>query len=345
MDRRMDQDGVGIRLLILFAEASPRCDEPLSTTQNTRSAAAYSGRSMTCSTRRPNGSIPVLASQRPMTRPCWTSQAARYCNAPPRSYSASTRRQPTRGRPEGRVTANAGLDARFLVGADDPVERVEPLPLPVALVQVQDDGGLLEEVGGAREDPVFVLPGLDGVLVEDSPDRAAADRLVQFARARLARSVVDWRLNGLPVRATTSQAIEATTALSRGGKDRLAATAGIVLEGEPPVAQRCRQRRMELGCRSRRAAAAPLESAGDSWRSKTRWWRCRRCDAAVRGREEASGLGEELVRESSGDEAAEGQARDDSSTDWPRDFSDDHSQHSGRLRESVTLPLIVKWPT
>jgi len=35
------------------------------------------------------------------------------------------------------------------------------------------------------------------------------------------------------VRATTSQAIEATIALSRGGKDRLAAPAGVVLEGEP----------------------------------------------------------------------------------------------------------------
>ena len=50
--------------------------------------------------------------------------------------------------------------------------------------------------------------------------------------ARLARSVVDWRLNGFPVRATTSQAIEATTARSRGGKDGLAASAGIVLEGK-----------------------------------------------------------------------------------------------------------------
>src|SRR5258708_11458789 len=50
--------------------------------------------------------------------------------------------------------------------------------------------------------------------------------------ARLARSVVDWRLNGFPVRATTSQAMEATIALSRGGKDRLAATAERVFESE-----------------------------------------------------------------------------------------------------------------
>jgi hypothetical protein len=52
--------------------------------------------------------------------------------------------------------------------------------LPVSLVQIQDDGGLLEEVGGAREDPVFVLPRLNRVLVEDSPNRGAADGLVEF---------------------------------------------------------------------------------------------------------------------------------------------------------------------
>src|SRR3954452_13114956 len=56
--------------------------------------------------------------------------------------------------------------------------------------------------------------------------------LFSSSRTRLARSVVDWRLNGFPVRATTSQAIEATTALSRGGRDRLAAPARIVLEGK-----------------------------------------------------------------------------------------------------------------
>src|SRR3954453_1761510 len=56
--------------------------------------------------------------------------------------------------------------------------------------------------------------------------------LFSSSRARLVRSVVDCRLSGLPVRATTSQAMETTMALSRGGKDRLAATSGIVLEAQ-----------------------------------------------------------------------------------------------------------------
>src|SRR5271167_3607941 len=50
--------------------------------------------------------------------------------------------------------------------------------------------------------------------------------------ARLARSVVDCRLSGFPVRATTSQAMDTTIALSRGGKDGLAASSGIVFQGK-----------------------------------------------------------------------------------------------------------------
>src|SRR5947209_4445456 len=43
---------------------------------------------------------------------------------------------PFRPRLKGRMNAKAGLDAGLLVAAEDPVERVESLPLPVALVQV-----------------------------------------------------------------------------------------------------------------------------------------------------------------------------------------------------------------
>src|SRR5205085_2517850 len=51
---------------------------------------------------------------------------------------------------------------------------------PVARVQVQHAGGLGEEIRGAGEDPVFVLPRLDGVGIEDAPDRRAANRFAQF---------------------------------------------------------------------------------------------------------------------------------------------------------------------
>jgi len=48
--------------------------------------------------------------------------------------------------------------------------------------------------------------------------------LFNSSATRRARSVVDWRLKGLPVRATTSQAMEATMALSRRGKGGLASS-------------------------------------------------------------------------------------------------------------------------
>src|SRR5437870_11904821 len=71
-------------------EAWPRGEEPLSTIQYTQRAEAYGSASMTWATRRSKGSMPVWASQRPKTLARCTSQAARYCRAPPRSYSCST---------------------------------------------------------------------------------------------------------------------------------------------------------------------------------------------------------------------------------------------------------------
>src|SRR5262249_57068230 len=88
--------------------------------------------------------------------------------------------RPLRARLQRRVPADAGLYAGLLVAAEDLVEWVEPLPLVVALVQVQDYRGLGEEVGGAGEEPVLVLPGLDRVPVQDLPDGGAADGLVQL---------------------------------------------------------------------------------------------------------------------------------------------------------------------
>ncbi len=56
---------------------------------------------MTWATSRANGLIPVLGSRRPITRAWCTSLAARYCSAPLRWYSCSTRI--IRAFPGGRV--------------------------------------------------------------------------------------------------------------------------------------------------------------------------------------------------------------------------------------------------
>src|SRR3954447_8737151 len=120
--------------------------------------------------------------------------------------------------------------------------------------------------------------------------------LFSSSRTRLARSVVDWRLNGFPVRATTSQAIDATTALSRGGKDRLAAPARIVLEGElssgpalPPTADGA-GKKIEAGRGSHVGKRGAFVKEQDQACTLPEV-RC--CGSSV---DEASCFGEELIR-------------------------------------------------
>src|SRR3954470_23834152 len=121
--------------------------------------------------------------------------------------------------------------------------------------------------------------------------------LFNSSAARLARSVVDWRLSGLPVRATTSQAMETPMALSRGGKGRLPAAPRGIVEGKlplspalPPAADTVRVKvelSGDLDVGSRRAFVqeqyqeSPLPEV--------------RCCSACGG--ESSGLGEELIGE------------------------------------------------
>src|SRR3954465_6984175 len=176
--------------------------------------------------------MPVLASQRPMTRPSWTSQAARYCNAPPRSYSASTRRR----RPgAGPRVAWRRMRAWMLVFSSELMIRSKGsarFPCQKPSYRSRTTAAFSKKSAARGKIQCSYCQGL---MASSSRIRQTVLRLMGLfssSRARPARSVVDWRLNGSPVRATTSQAIEATTALSRGGKDRLTATAGIVLEGE-----------------------------------------------------------------------------------------------------------------
>src|SRR6266542_195938 len=73
-------------------------------------------------------------------------------------------------------TAQAGLDAGLLVGADDVVIGPQGVALEDELVEVQDHLDLGHEVGIARVHPARVLPGLERVGLEDALDAADADR-------------------------------------------------------------------------------------------------------------------------------------------------------------------------
>jgi hypothetical protein len=168
--------------------------------------------------------------------------------------------------------------------------------------------------------------------------------LFSSSRARLARSVVDWRLNGFPVRATTSQAIEATTALSRGGKGRLPATAGVVLEAEltsgpalPPTAD-------GIGMKIETSSGSHVGERGEFVEEQDQ--ACTLPEVRRRGSsaEEASSLGEELIREGRAMKRRWAGHETTPRAIGRRVFSDD-TPSIGRLQRLLTLPLFVKWTT
>ncbi len=71
------------------------------------------------------------------------------------------------------------LNACLLVGTEDEIPVFQGGAFPLPRVQVEDRPCLFQELGVSREDPVLVLPRLDGIFVEDAPHRATADRPIQ----------------------------------------------------------------------------------------------------------------------------------------------------------------------
>ncbi len=80
---------------------------------------------------------------------------------------------------QARMTTNAGLNAGFLIGADNVVVRAKELALPDPSVQIQHPASLLLKLGVAGKNPVFVPPGFDRISVQNAADGGAADGLPQ----------------------------------------------------------------------------------------------------------------------------------------------------------------------
>jgi hypothetical protein len=74
--------------------------------------------------------------------------------------------QPRTTRPgrDERMAAQQRLQLGLLVGTDDVIARVQPPPLPTALIEVQGATGLLTELRIARKDPRAPRPRPDRVL-------------------------------------------------------------------------------------------------------------------------------------------------------------------------------------
>ncbi len=82
-----------------------------------------------------------------------------------------------------RMLAAPGLDTGLLVGRDHEFIVLESLTIPTTLIQIQNAACFKSKIGVAREDPGSMLPRTDGVLVQPTPNGAAAN-LSDQARAR-----------------------------------------------------------------------------------------------------------------------------------------------------------------
>src|SRR5262245_47770626 len=99
------------------AARSPRCDEPLSTIQNTRRAERYGSWSITSSTSRPKAALPVLGSHRPKTTARWRPGTAGACVLVLDSHGL------VRSDGQGLMQPSADLDAGLLIGTQHVVVR------------------------------------------------------------------------------------------------------------------------------------------------------------------------------------------------------------------------------
>ena len=118
------------------AAVQPRCEEPLSTIQNTRRAVAYGLLVMTFSTSSVNGAMPVVLAQCPIT--CARARrGGQVCQgAVSAVFGFHPHRLATRPGRCALVDAAAGLHARLLIGAEDEVVFSQWLAVEHARIEI-----------------------------------------------------------------------------------------------------------------------------------------------------------------------------------------------------------------
>ena len=78
-------------------------------------------------------------------------------------------------RRESRLLGASSLYAGLFVGRDYEVIVLQGNSFPYTFIQIQNAFGFVGEIRIAGEDPVVVLPGAEGIGVQPTPDRSAAD--------------------------------------------------------------------------------------------------------------------------------------------------------------------------
>jgi GTPase len=69
------------------------------------------------------------------------------------------------------VVAAERLQLRLLVGADHVFVRAQPTALEASLIEVEHPAGFLRKGGVADEDPGALLPRLQRIVMQPTPDR------------------------------------------------------------------------------------------------------------------------------------------------------------------------------
>jgi hypothetical protein len=162
--------------------------------------------------------------------------------------------------------------------------------------------------------------------------------------ARLARSLVDWRLKGFPVRATTSQAMDAMMALSRGGKDRLAATSGSVLEGKLPTGPAFPPEADRVGVQVEASSGCHVGKRGSLMQEQDQVGALPEVGRSGASRRKSSRLGEELVGEGRV-KARERPRHETAPRATGRLLASDDALTIPLPRNSATLQLFAEWTT
>src|SRR6266542_928582 len=186
---------------------------------------------MTWWTSRSNGTIPVLGAQSPKILARWQSQVARYCRAPPRRYSCSTRM--ARDTPAGRlgwhrhrawmlVFSSAEITYSSFASGDPSNSPAYRSSTRAALASKSGSRGNIQE----RKVQGRMASSASHRQIVDSEMLAAMPRLITSSRM----SGTNRRDSGTSRVAGSSPAIALTSTTTPGGENRRAAAAGALLQ-------------------------------------------------------------------------------------------------------------------
>src|SRR5215204_1017419 len=159
-----------------FTEASPRCEEPLSTTQKILSAEAGVGlhahHLLYQPTERLDAVLRLATTEklRPLHVP-----GSQVGQSPLAFVLVLHPHEPLLGARQGGLAAMASLDRGLLVGRDHVLLGTERLTLPFTLVEVQHPPGFMGEVGISGRNPGAVVEGPQGIFGKPSPDGGSRD--------------------------------------------------------------------------------------------------------------------------------------------------------------------------